>query len=164
LGRKDKRPRAAATPVDGRNRPRQAEEVRSPQAAQKVPRGGGQADAVETSLFRWRTSDADLEGPWGWNLSSAGQLLGETIPHLHNLETMTWHGLRATGSHPIARDVISRSAQDRLAQIGKAEEETLFSIRITGRRRVWGIRRGTILHLLWWDPEHSVYPVEKHHT
>ena len=48
--------------------------------------------------------------------------------------------------------------------IGKGELESLFSVRITGERRVWGIKDVAILRVLWWDLDHSVYPVEKSHT
>lgn len=105
-----------------------------------------------------------MEGDWGWGGSNLQRLLTEIIPRLHNLETMTWQQLRNDGSHPIAADQVCKEARERLDEIGKGDEESLYSIRVTGRCRVWGIRRGAILHLLWWDPEHSVYPVFKKNT
>jgi hypothetical protein len=23
---------------------------------------------------------------------------------------------------------------------------------------VWGFRRGNVIHVLWWDPDHTVFP------
>jgi hypothetical protein len=37
------------------------------------------------------------------------------------------------------------------------EDEYLYKIEISGRHRVWGIRRGNILYLLWNDKEHRFY-------
>ncbi|WP_338664315.1 hypothetical protein VQH23_03935 [Pararoseomonas sp. SCSIO 73927] len=106
----------------------------------------------------------DLEGSWGWSGTSAEYLFREVIPHLHNLETMSWQQLRAQGSHPIPTDQVCKEARERLGEIGKADEDSLYSVRFTGRCRVWGIRRGVVFHLLWWDPQHSVYPVAKKNT
>ena len=39
--------------------------------------------------------------------------------------------------------------------------DELYQLRVTGAERVWGIRSGPLLRLLWWDPNHEVYPVMK---
>ena len=44
------------------------------------------------------------------------------------------------------------------------DNETLISLRLKGRQRVWGIRILSVLNLLWWDPEHEVFHSEKKHT
>ena len=102
-----------------------------------------------------------MGGAWGWHVATTERLLKYIIPKLHNFESMTWADIPGTGSHEIIVDQICREAQDRLVEIDKNDEDTLFSLRLTGKRRVWGIRRGAILHLLWWDPEHSVYPTQR---
>lgn len=42
--------------------------------------------------------------------------------------------------------------------------DDLYQLHVTGPKRVWGIRFGPYLKLLWWDPDHQVYPVRKRHT
>ena len=33
-----------------------------------------------------------------------------------------------------------------------------------GKKRVWGLREGAVLHLLWWDPDHEVWKTEMKRT
>lgn len=40
--------------------------------------------------------------------------------------------------------------------------DELFRFRLGKRRRLWGFRQGRIFHVVWWDPEHQVYPGEAH--
>jgi hypothetical protein len=81
------------------------------------------------------------------------------------MESMTWGQVEgATGSHFVEVDAIVPDAQRRLEEIGKDEQGRLFSLRITGEMRLWGIRDIAILRLLWWDPEHQVCPSHKKHT
>lgn len=42
--------------------------------------------------------------------------------------------------------------------------DQLFSLRLTVRKRVWGIKEGNIFWILWWDPEHEVCKSHKKHT
>jgi hypothetical protein len=42
--------------------------------------------------------------------------------------------------------------------------ETMFRFRLTGEQRLWGFRRGRVFHIVWWDPDHKVYPTEKART
>jgi hypothetical protein len=44
------------------------------------------------------------------------------------------------------------------------ELESLFSLLITGEKCVWGVKDVAILHILWWDPKHSVCPSGKKQT
>ena len=30
--------------------------------------------------------------------------------------------------------------------------------------RIWGARRGDVFHVLWWDPEHEVWPSQLRYT
>jgi len=38
--------------------------------------------------------------------------------------------------------------------------EDLFSLRLTGKKRLWGIRDRHVFKVFWWDPEHGVCPSE----
>ena len=84
---------------------------------------------------------------------------------------MTWAEImRATGgrtrgnnSHFVQAEKLTRQAKARLAEVGEEREE-LFSLRLTATTRIYGIRDGRALKLLWYDPYHgtnaqAVYPV-----
>jgi hypothetical protein len=78
---------------------------------------------------------------------------------------MTWAQIEGpTGSHFVEFEDLCPEAQKRLTEIGKDEQARLFSVRIAGELRVWGVRDIAILRVLWWDPDHSVCPSQKKHT
>lgn len=124
----------------------------------KVPRRAEQTN-IQGVKFCWRVSDIDWEGPWGWSQASGEDLLKQVVPRLHGMESMTWGQIDGpTGSHFVEISAIIPEAQRRLTEIAKDEQARLFSLRITGRKRIWGIRDRAILQVLWWDPEHEVCP------
>jgi hypothetical protein len=43
-------------------------------------------------------------------------------------------------------------------------DDTMFRFRVAGAQRLWGFRRAHVFHVVWWDPDHQVYPTEKAHT
>jgi hypothetical protein len=133
-------------------------------AATKLPRGRSLAD-VSDKKFNWRVSDIDFEGPFGWDGADIRQLMSDIVPKLHNYETMTWSEVDGpSGSHSVEFGQLCKEARDRLAEIGKEHQEYLFSLRITGECRVWGVKDLAILRILWWDPNHAVCPSPKKHT
>jgi hypothetical protein len=83
---------------------------------------------------------------------------------MKELETMTWQAIGETGSHFIDVSGLSKSARDRLLAIQQDDVDQLYSLRVTGRRRIFGIRDGGTFRVLWWDPEHEVCPAQKKHT
>lgn len=52
---------------------------------------------------------------------------------------------------------ISTAAQNRLLETRCEDEDTLWELRFgTKKWRAWGLLRGPIFYLLWWDPKHTV--------
>jgi hypothetical protein len=130
----------------------------------KVPRIAEQPNG-QSMKFCWRVSDIDWEGQWGWSRATCQELLFDVIPKLHELASMRWGQIDGpTGSHFVEVSVLSPDAQRRLTEIDKDEQARLFSLRITGTIRIWGIRDIAILRVLWWDPNHEVCPSFKRHT
>ena len=112
----------------------------------------------------WQIRILDFDAPWGW-----GELDAKALKYIHQklaqFETMTWAEVTHpnTGCHPIKVEDICIEAQKRLIEL-KIIEEELFSLRFSGKERLWGIREQHIFKILWWDPKHQVYPVSKKHT
>jgi hypothetical protein len=131
----------------------------------KVPRGAQVAESIRSKPFCWRLNEIDWEGPWGWSNASVENLVRSVVPKLHDYESMSWADVEGpSGSHSILYDGLCPEAQERLKVIGHGELESLFSVRISSERRVWGIKDLAILRVLWWDPEHSVCPSKKKNT
>ena len=78
---------------------------------------------------------------------------------------MTWNEIdkrKSCGS--IARSALCSKAQARLQALKIADTDTIYKLRIASKPRVWGIKQAATLKVIWWDPEHTVYPVAKGHT
>lgn len=106
----------------------------------------------------------DVDGPWCFYREGINRLR-YVVGKLRNFETMTWNEIkRCGGNHSIELTSLSAEARARLEEIRHNDEDALFSFRLSGRERVWGIRREALLHLLWWDPKHEVCPSHRKHT
>jgi hypothetical protein len=64
---------------------------------------------------------------------------------------------------PSVPDLVEKSGE-RLTEIRHDDLEELWSLRVSGKERIWAIRERSVFRVLWWDPEHHVYVVEKKHT
>jgi hypothetical protein len=108
--------------------------------------------------FSWRTDNVEFDGPFGWRGIDLQKLFYDVIPKLHNFESQMWGEVEGDNSHFVDVDALCAEAKSRLNEINKDHLERLFSLRLTGKQRVWGYREGAILMVLWWDPEHAVGP------
>lgn len=130
----------------------------------KVPREGSRPN-VGSQKFSWDTRSVDIDGRWGWRSVNADALLNEIIPKLQDFESMTWSEVDGpSGSHFVSIDACHPDAGARLKELGMEDVEELFSLRISGKKRIWGRREQARLKVLWWDPEHEVCPSPKKHT
>lgn len=114
----------------------------------------------------WRFARADKE-KWLFFESFADNIL----PFLESIEKMTWqeilsasksHG-QGSKSHEIEVSSLTKSAQKRLEEL-KIYEDTLTSIRINAKVRLWGIREESVFYILWYDKEHEICNSMKKNT
>jgi hypothetical protein len=131
----------------GHKKPRRGVFVRDPL---KIPRSGELVAAISFKNFCWRFSDLDWGGPFGWVNVFADELSRTIIPKMHDFESMTWAEMDGpSGSHSVSVDDLCAEAKARLAELKMGHIEMLFSVRITGVRRIWGVKDIAILRVLW---------------
>jgi hypothetical protein len=131
----------------------------------KIPRSIFGPDPMRQNPA-WRVSLMGMVSPFGWH-EIQPEKLREVREKLRDFESMTWNEILVAQqhrNHEVTVDRLCKEARDRLEEIGQADIEQLVSLRLSGPERVWGIRSGNILNVLWWDPEHSVCPSPKKHT
>jgi hypothetical protein len=85
----------------------------------------------------------------------------EVVQRLRAFESVTWAEIEGRQNHAVEVSSLIPAAQNRLVEIGQDDVDTLFSLRINGPSRVWGIRAQHVLKLLWWDPNHAICPTTK---
>lgn len=89
------------------------------------------------------------------------------LAKLASFEKMTWseikrqqHGHRGKSSSHFIEDLskLNRNAQKRLRELQISEN--LFSLRLEGKVRIFGILQSHIFEVLWYDAGHEIYPVD----
>lgn len=114
----------------------------------------------------WRFADHDDEGTHTLgNLDGTG-LIG-LISKLRSFESMKINEIFAVGSehgksYPV--EDLPTSVQKRLTALGRDDETEVARLRCGGKPRLYGFLRENVFHVLWWDPEHQVYPSKKRNT
>lgn len=134
---------------------------------EKKPRRSPQNDPATIVDIKpcWRFGMLDLKGCWGWEKIEKRDQLLEIVEKLKNFETMTWGEIDSSNkNHLIPCDKITREARDRLAQLKLDDMEDIYSIRLKSRERIWGKREIEAFYIIWWDPDHTVYPVSPKNT
>ncbi|MBL8221052.1 MAG: hypothetical protein JNL62_17595 [Bryobacterales bacterium] len=104
--------------------------------------------------------------PWGWDTATPEELK-EIHAKLSELERRTWSEIlvkSAYQNHRVRVTQVCPDAQRRLDELGYGDLEHLVSLRLGATERVWGVLNEAVLTLLWWDPNHSVYPVQMKNT
>jgi len=103
----------------------------------------------------FRTDQMDMEGEWGWSKFNIIHLK-EFLTKIFESQKLNWQTLYQKKSHLVDIVKLVPNAQKRLQKIGKDDIDQLYSLRISGKKRIWGIKEGNLFWLLWWDPEHEV--------
>ena len=123
-----------------------------------------------SNLFcSWVFSLADKGGDWAWKKITQRDLK-EVIEKFANFETMPLDDRGRGGSHGVPINELPPKTQARLHEINFGDFNKLYSLHINGKKRVWCTREqgpvgNQILYqILWWDPNHKVYPSDKKHT
>ena len=128
----------------------------------KKARLGADPGEAERSRPVWHVGSMDWDGPYGWAALTDPALVRELWERLRAFESMSWVEIEQQGgSHNVEIAKLSAEARQRLVELRQDDVDELFSLRMTGRRRVWGFREANVLRFLWWDPDHQVCPVDK---
>lgn len=104
-----------------------------------------------------------IDDQFGWHRIDDTKLRN-LQQRLRGYECRTWKEiLHPPKKHPPDHFMpvadICRDAQKLLESAGLSDTDHLVSLRIGGKGRVWGILQGGVLLILWWDPDHLVYPM-----
>lgn len=120
--------------------------------------------STQTKKLVWKVARIDDNSPWGWNQITCPDFLRNIWDKMRNFETMTWSEILGRNHHAIAVNDIIQPAQNRLEQLGYDDQAELVSFRLSNTERIWAIRSGEEAFLLWWDPNHEIYPSALKHT
>jgi hypothetical protein len=118
-------------------------------------------------LMMWSSEKKDIIGRWSWGQSRNWGLplwRKNILPFLHHYEKKMWkdiHRENAGDDHRFKTyetSKICKEARERLVELKIDDLEDISRFRLGNRPRLYGIMCQHVFFLLWWDPEHNIYP------
>ena len=95
---------------------------------------------------------------WTISKKNIGDIIWDEIfPKLKNLETQTWEEILIKGkklNHSINIKSLNKKAVDRLAE-KYIELDSIISLRLTGKHRLYGYIQKSTFYVLWYDDNHG---------
>lgn len=92
-------------------------------------------------------------------------------PKLKNFESNTWDEIRQqthkskgkmkSNNHPVKVGNLCETARKRLEELKLDDNDELYSLRLEGTIRIYGIRKENYLDIIWVDLNHEIYPVNR---
>lgn len=136
-----------------------------PQKRDKKPVVSSQFVSDDSGPIVWSFLLIDCCGPWGFDSICRNEFHSLITSSFKDKEGISWAKLKSdTGSHNVLISKLIKEAKERLMELRIDDRDELFSMRFTGKKRVWGIRDGNVFKVLWWDPKHEICPSEKRNT
>ena len=111
----------------------------------------------------------DHEAYWSWAEPRAWTVeewSNEISPSLNSFSRLTWgeiDGFSSESGHKMHHGheihQLVEEAQQRWLSLGLEQFDTVFRFRMGGTKRAWGYVVQAHFHMVWWDRNHSIYPV-----
>lgn len=130
-----------------------------------------EAERPGDQKMQWSRDQADTDGAWSWgNRSCLDDAWNEEVhPFLFEYAQKTWlqiYAERTGGNNRRQKHIfynieqICEEAQLRLIDLERDDVDCVFRFRLAGKKRLYGVQQMPWFYVLWWDPEHNIYPVE----
>ncbi len=105
----------------------------------------------------------DCQSKWSITGKAPTHDFWEIGGKLKNFQQMQWKDLAANqeNHHSVPIYKIRKDAQKVACDLKIDDYEDIWSLRLTGTQRLWGIKEGQYFMAIWWDPDHQIYPPKK---
>lgn len=120
------------------------------------------AGNFDTMYIAWRFDLADTD--LGWDCVFPSENFHNHFQPIKELGLQTWDKIKKSGSHNIEVGDLIPEARKRLESLRLDDIDELFSLRLGGEIRVFGIRNRHYFFPLWWDENHKICPSYKKGT
>ncbi|MGW1993373.1 hypothetical protein [Embleya sp. NPDC001921] len=123
----------------------------------------------ERRCLRFRFDRVDVGGPWCLTHITPEDH-ADLIGKLRGFESMTVAEVFSQSGTGPGKDYNNMTqcpngeAPRRLIALDLEAVDGVSRLRLSGTKRLYGIRRGHEFSILWWDPDHKVWPAPKKGT
>lgn len=118
-------------------------------------RRSGDMETDNQRKISWQMGAFDWDGPWGRASFDGRDISDLIVSHIRSFESMSWGELPEKQHHSIDVEKLNKCAQRRLADIQQDDIDQVFSLRVQGQHRIYGIKDGSFLKVLWYDLNHG---------
>ena len=133
----------------------------TPPPSIKKPRIPANAEKWTQKHFRWKISDNYIDmnhGEWGWGSVPISDFFTILKNSLQKYEDMLWCDvLKRKSCHTLPLHKAVPRARTRFIEICP-DIDTLHQVDFSELGRVWGVKKGEYLQVVWHDPCHTVCP------
>jgi hypothetical protein len=131
-------------------------------SGKKVPKSAEGVNYLELKAS-WRVNKIQTVEPYGWHGLNFDQF-NYIKEKLSNFETMTWGEIfvgakKQNHSIPVAQ--LRCEHARRWMRNNMPDQLELWTIRFTGPERVWGVFSEGAYQIVFWDPNHLIYPTQR---
>ncbi|WP_156955801.1 hypothetical protein [Solidesulfovibrio alcoholivorans] len=129
----------------------------------KLKQETGRSENPDDSLNKpigWNFRLMDQSGPWPCTFRKLTKHRQQLISYENQQYNQIFK--RRGHSHTMPGDMLCKAAQKRLETIGLDKTVLLHQLDVgDAPGRLWGLVEHNIFHLLWLDPNHTVYPMKR---
>ena len=116
-----------------------------------------------SEIIRFRFDQIDSGSPWDLEKIGQGDL-SELLTFLRSISHSTigelFHGNGPGKHYTDLHSGMSAPALRRLVELYSGQDY-VHRLRLSGKKRLFGILVGSEFSILWWDPEHDVWPSKR---
>ena len=116
-------------------------------------------------VWAFRQCDTEYER---WTITKSDNFLSNIFSKLVSYEGLTWaeiqsaSGGKSSGTNNHFEYICEMIPEARKrADSLKLDCDQLFSLRLTGQERLYGILLGGVFNIIWYDANHEIYPSKK---
>lgn len=121
---------------------------------------------TKPKLFKWRLDKFDIESPCKSTVK-VEDFIDHIIPKLQTQETRYWSAIAndKKSNHTVSlEDSSNKKSFKRWEALKLDEGGTCFSLRLDGTKRLYGFIHSHIYYIVWYDPNHEVWPSQLKNT
>jgi len=131
-------------------------------SASKQPTTNVNPNSYLDKMPTWRFMKIDAEHE-KWSIKKCCDFNSDVLDKLVDFEQQTWGDITIHAkkkNHHIDVNHLVREAQKRLEAL-KIYEDQLFSLRLDGTTRLFGILQDGVFNIIWYDSNHEICPSQK---
>jgi hypothetical protein len=147
--------------VKNRNRNKQVKVKETPQGRKEAK--SAPEEPVMQRKAAWRLNRVQMIDPYGWHRLSL-QEVQYVHSKLSEKEKQTWAEIFIDGkhwNHPVPVSELKCPDARKWMRRNMPDQDQLWTLRLSGAERIWGVFGEGVYLVIFWDPEHLIWDMPR---